>query len=193
MKKAVVIAIIAVFVAGCGEQQNQKPFNVQDLKLGMQQEQVEEICKGSLEFVSSEAIPDSNGCTKTVYRMWPNQPAGLITSIATKIFFNPFPKGDSKPYQLTFIVYPPLTKGQCEQIAEKENITDPNELEMLRALEGYQLTKLVGVSQDMEMIKLQTIQTQQRQQKLQMQQIQGQLEEMDRKASFDRMQRSGLP
>lgn len=195
MKKAIPITIIAIFWAGCAEQKQQKPFAIQDLKLGMQQEQVEKICKGSLEFVSMETIPNSNGLSRVTYRM--QQERNFAEQMASRC-----PAGavlvqadgkDTKPYLLTFIVAPPITREKCIQIAARENITDPNRLNLLMSLAGYQPSELIGVSQDMQMIKLQSIQKQNYETNQQIQQIQGKLEQMERKASFDRMQRGGLP
>lgn len=163
MKKVIVITAIAFFLAGCGEQQKQESFNIQDLKLGMQKYEVEKICNGSLEFVATESIPDSNGYSKTTYRMWPNQPKGFERIVITS-------RKDRRPYQLTFIVAPPFTKEQCEQLIEQEKVTDPNEIMFIRALEGYRFDKLIGVSQDIEMIKLQALHKAIRQQQQQGQQ-----------------------
>lgn len=207
MKKTITIAVVAVFLAGCGEQQKQKSFNVQDLKLGMQKYEVEKICNGSLEFIATEAIPDSNGYSKTTYRMWPNKASGLFEQIASRSAAGTAlvrAGKDTKPYQLTFIVAPPFTKEQCEQVIEQEKITDPNKILLIRAFEGYCFEKLIGVSQDMEMIKLQAMeqqhkeqQHQQRQQNLQMQQMNQNLEQIQMQnfqrqsqEDFYRMQRN---
>jgi hypothetical protein len=191
MKKVIVIAIIAVFLAGCGEQQKQKSFNIQDLKLGMQKYEVEKICNGSLEFIATEAIPDSNGYSKTTYRMWPNKASGLFEQIASRSAAGAAlvrAGKDTKPYQLTFIVAPPFTKEQCEQVIEQEKLTDPNKILFVRVFEGYCFDKLIGVSQDMEMIKLQAIRQAQQQQNLQMQQMNQNLNHIQNQSNWQEMQ-----
>jgi hypothetical protein len=54
----------------------------------------------------------------------------------------------SKPYKLTFEFYPPITRIQCQYIAAKNNITDPNEIAQIMALEGYHPNRLVKVEED---------------------------------------------
>jgi hypothetical protein len=189
MKKTITIAVIAVFVAGCGEQQKQKSFNIHDLKLGMQKYEVEKICNGSLEFIATETIPDSNSYSKITYRMWPNKASGLFEQIVSMSAAGDAlvrAGKDTKPYQLTFIVAPPFTKKQCEQVIEQEKITDPNKILFIRAFEGYCFEKLIGVSQDMEMINLQNLeQINQNLEQMQMQNFQRQSQE-----DFYRMQQN---
>lgn len=175
------------------KQQKKKAFTVQDLKFGMQKYEVEKICKGSLEFIATEAIPDSNGYSKTVYRMWPNRTNRTLEQIASlsvgSIGAALVQAGkDNKPYQLTFIVAPPLTKEQITEYIKQKNITDLNELATFERLEGYQYSQLISVSQDMEMIKLQAIQQAQEAQQRQQNQINQNLNSIQNQLDRQKMQ-----
>jgi ribosomal protein L13 len=169
------------------KQQKQKAFSIQDLKLGMEKYEVEKICKGSLEFIATQAIPDSNGCSKAVYRMWPNE---IINLFGQRISDTAIFRGnkDRQPYQLAFVIYPPCTKELITKYIKQKNITDPNELATFRSLEGYQYSQLISVSQDMEMIKLQTIQRAQQAQQQQQNQMNQNLEQIRMQNNFYQMQ-----
>lgn len=166
MKRCIfIIAIITIFLTGCNEnKQKRTVFNVQDLSLGMQKFQVEQICNGSLELVSSEIIPDSNGCSKVVYRMWPNEtktPVGLrcISGTPSAIWAG---GKDIKPYLVTFIAHPPLTRTQAEKIIADANITDTDDFRIaVQAFDGYCPTSLFSVAVDNAMMQSQIAEYQQ--------------------------------
>jgi hypothetical protein len=189
--KYFLVLLVVLGIAGCNEgQQKRKAFNVQDLKLGMQKYQVESICNGSLEFVAMEVIPDSNGHSKTTYRMWPNKPKNWVEQrFATgKGLVGQFiPPNDRKPYQVTFIADSVLTKERCEQIIEQEKITDPNTKLFVRTFEGYRFEELIGVSLDTEQIKLQVTAQQHQEQMYQQQQTLDAVEKMRQEAAWNQM------
>jgi hypothetical protein len=170
MKRCVFVAVLMVFLAGCGESQKRSAFKIQDLKLGMQKYEVQVICNGSLEFVASEVIPNQKGSSMVVYRMWPNETKNLLGqricdgSPAANLWAR---NKDIKPYLLTFIEHPPLTKANAIKLAKDVNATNPDDVKIIVGLfEGYCPAQLVGVSQDTETIRLRTIQAIQRQQEL---------------------------
>jgi len=153
MKKTIVISIIAVFVTGCNEaNQKRKPFASTDLKLGMQFSQVEQICNGTMELVSSETIPDSNGCSKTIYRMWPNEtktPIGIRCIAGTPSAVWAGGK-DIRPYLLTFTTYPPLTKEDVDKLIELGKIDPNNQETAYKVFVGFVYNPLVDARIDTE-------------------------------------------
>jgi len=173
MKKTILLTVL-IFLTGCNEsQQKRRAFNIQDLKLGMQKFEVQGICNGSLEFVASEAIPDSNGCSRTVYRMWPNEVKNLFGArmpYGSSAAYMWAGNKEIRPYLLTFIERPPLTKADVVKLATDVNITDPNDFKIIvGTLDGYRPAQLVSISQDTRTIELQAIQQQQQLQNLQLQ------------------------
>lgn len=52
------------------------------------------------------------------------------------------------PFLLTFELYPPLTAEQCQFIAEKHNVNNPNELAEIMALEGVRPSRLIQIKLD---------------------------------------------
>jgi DNA-directed RNA polymerase subunit H (RpoH/RPB5) len=137
-------------VVGCNAQSNPAP-PIARLQFGMQKYEVEEIYGKHLTFVSLEPIPDTNGYSKGVYRMWSNRPdapkghRGILTA------------GQPTPFKLTFVIYPPLTNGQCELIVAKNNVTDANEIKQIMALEGYRPNQLLKIEEDTSALMIEAV------------------------------------
>jgi hypothetical protein len=61
------------------------------------------------------------------------------------------------PYLLTFELYPPLTAEQCKLLIAKHNVTDPNDVKQIMAIEGYRPSKLIQIERDEQALNRQTI------------------------------------
>lgn len=124
--KKIILLLPLVFLFGCETTPKRKPFESTDLKIGMSLDEVKDICNGSLELIHSSPV-DANGCTMSIYRMWPNEtktPVGVRCVAGTPSAVWAGGK-DIRPYLLTFVSLPPLTKKDVDKIIEQKNI-DPN-------------------------------------------------------------------
>lgn len=82
-----------------------QPFTLEQLRLGMTKSEVESICQGSMEFISSRVLPDNS--IEKIYRMWPNETKGLFgagtTVTHSSLASNIWARGkDLRPYYLAF-------------------------------------------------------------------------------------------
>lgn len=155
MKRLLLVFVLA-FVIGCNVQPSPAP-PIARLRFGMQQYDVEEICGKSLTFVSLEQIPDTNGCSKGIYRMWSYRPNDPKTIWGTYSILQ-----SKTPFKLTFVIYPPLTTAQCTAYIVKNNISEPNEVEQIMSLVGYQVSKLIKVEEDTTQVMIETAREQTR-------------------------------
>ena len=126
MNKVKLILVSLLLTSGCT--QSAKIAMLSDVKLGMQIFEVREIHNKDLVPIAFES---RQGYDLVQYSGW----------------FSYDGKGSS-PYKLTFELYPPLTKIQCQYIIAKNNITDPNKQAEIRSIEGLRLSRLIQVVQD---------------------------------------------
>jgi hypothetical protein len=160
MKKVILVFGVLLF-AGCQDAVDKKAFNIQDLRLGMQRFEVEGLANTRLELVSTELISGAVGYTEDVYRLQnckkssPFQKALRNTAIANyPDIVKPEPDCD-KPYLLTFLTCPALTRQNCLDLIAKNNVTDFNDINQIMELEGYRPNLLCKVTQDDAEIRLQ--------------------------------------
>jgi hypothetical protein len=58
------------------------------------------------------------------------------------------PQREYLPYLLTFESYPPATKDQCLEVIKERNVTEPNRIAEIMAMEGVRPTRLVQMRID---------------------------------------------
>jgi hypothetical protein len=134
--KSVIAALLSV-VVGCS--QPQQKTKLADLNLGMQIFEVREVHKKELVPLAFESRQ------------------GFDLAQYQGRFYN---GEQSKPYKLTFEIYSPLTKIQCQYVAAKNNVTEPNEITRIMALEGYRPNRLIKVEEDTILIESEARQAQ---------------------------------
>jgi len=122
-----------LFAAGC----SQNAAMVTDLQLGMQIFEVREIHKKDLTPIGFET---RQGYDLVRYRGW------FYAGTEQRSFLVVPPQ--TKPYKLTFQLYPPVTRMQCQYLAAVHNVTDPNELAEVYSIEGLRPSRLIEVKLD---------------------------------------------
>lgn len=188
LQSFIVLAILSVFTSGCQEE-NKK--TVSDLQFNMQLYQVQEISTKPLVPVAAE-----KGRTADIvqYRGWfydGTEKVTLAAALKPRLLIK-----ESKPYLLTFELYPPVTKEQCSFLAKKEGISDPNGVAEIMALEGHRPSRLAKIQIDEATLLKQAFDKQAKairnhasQDQQQLQQIDWQLNQIKHDMDFQKMQR----
>ncbi len=133
--------ILLISFSGCS--QPEKIASINDIKLGMQIFEVRDVHDKDLIPIAFESRQPYD---LAQYRGWFKD--------GTKTHWRPFYVGLDitedriMPYKLTFEVYPPITKIQCQYIIAKNSITDPNEVSNMYSIIGLRPTRLIQVVLD---------------------------------------------
>ena len=141
MKKKIIILGMSFLLAGCSCQE--RPID--KINLGMQVFQVQELSL-KLEPVASKENGDIDIAQ---YRGWFSKKYTVSHGL--------IPVRKPYPYLLTFNVHPPLTKEDCNNLSNKMNISDPNQINEIMALQGYRPTRLVEIQPDNDYLLRQSI------------------------------------